>query len=240
MYNFDRRLRSIFLKNILIIETNIKNLVSYTFSENYGHSNYLIYSNFDTSRREANKNITFLIAEIQRQIASRYSDPSISHYLKSYGYIPLWVLNNVLTLGTVSKFYSLMKQPERQEISKIFHVSDSELESFLFYLSKVRNFCAHGNRLYCFTSKNPIPTVALHSELNMTQNLNGQFVQGKNDLFAVMIIFKLLLPKNLFRILVKNVNHELDLLRQSLSVLSEQDVLNAMGFPSNWRLKILQ
>ena len=240
LYNFDRKLRNIFLKNILIIETNIKSLVSYTFSEKHGHNNYLIYSNFDMAKRDSNKNITSLISEIQRQIANRYSDPSISHYLKSHGYIPLWVLNNILTLGTISKFYSLMKQQERQEVSKIFHVSDAELESFLFYLSKVRNFCAHGNRLYCFKSKSPIATVALHTTLNMVQNASGQYIQGKNDLFAVMIIFKLLLPKNVFHILVKNVNHELDILRQKLTVLSEKDILNAMGFSSDWKNKILQ
>ena len=239
LYNFDRRLRSVFLKYVLLIETNIKSLISYTFSEKYGHSNYLIYSNFDTTKRDSNKNITALISDIQRQIASRYSDPSISHYLKCHGYIPLWVLNNILTLGTISKFYSLMKQKERQEISKIFHISDAELESFLFYLSKIRNFCAHGNRLYCFKSKNPIPTVALHAALELPMNLEQQYIQGKNDLFATMIIFKLLLSKNNFKILVKSVNHELDNLRKNLSVLSEQDVLDAMGFPVDWKEKIL-
>lgn len=239
LYNFDRRLRNVFLKNVLLIETNLKSLISYTFSERHGHSNYLIYSNFDTTKRESNKNITALISDIQRQIASRYSDPSIAHYLKCHGYIPLWVLNNILTLGTISKFYSLMQQQERQEIAKIFRIGDAELESFLFYLSKIRNFCAHGNRLYCFTSKNPIPTVALHSTLGLSMNANNQYIQGKNDLFATMLIFKILLSKNVFKILVKNVNHELDNLRKNLSVLSEQDVLDAMGFPVDWKEKIL-
>ncbi len=239
LYNFDRRLRGLFLKNVLLIETNIKSLISYTFSEKYGHDNYLIYSNFDTAKRDSNKNVTALIADIQKQIAGRYSDPSISHYLKCYGYVPLWVLNNILTLGTISKFYSLMKQPERQEISRVFHINDAELESFLFYLSKIRNFCAHGNRLYCFKSRAPIPTVSLHDSLDLSQNTDGQYIQGKTDLFAVMIIFKLLLPKNVFKILVKSVNHELDNLRMNLSVLSEQDVLNAMGFPLDWKNKLL-
>lgn len=240
LYNFDRRLRAIFLRSVLAIETNIKSLISYTFSENHGHDNYLIYKNFDTSRRDSNKNITALISEIQRQIASRYSDPSISHYLKRHGYIPLWVLNNILTLGTISKFYSLMKQQERQEIARIFHVSDAELESFLFYLSKIRNFCAHGNRLYCFKSKNPISTVDLHNLLGLQQNEKQQYIQGKSDLFAAMIVFKLLLSKSDFKRLVKSVNHELDNLRKNLSVLSEQDVLDEMGFPADWKDKILQ
>ena len=63
----------------------------------------------------------------------------------TYGYLPLWVLNNILTLGTISKFYSLMKQNERQTVSKIFRLSDNELESILTYVSSVRNFSAHGN-----------------------------------------------------------------------------------------------
>lgn len=54
LYNFDRRLRNVFLKYVLLIETNIKSLISYTFSEKYGHSNYLIYSNFDTTKRDSN------------------------------------------------------------------------------------------------------------------------------------------------------------------------------------------
>ena len=61
----------------------------------------------------------------------------------TYGYLPLWVLNNILTLGTISKFYSLMKQNERQTVSKIFRLSDNELESILTYVSSVRNFRAH-------------------------------------------------------------------------------------------------
>lgn len=240
LYNFDRRIRHIFLKNILIIETNIKSLIAYYFPQKYGHDNYLIYANFDTVKRDSSKNITALFAEIQRQISSRYADPSISHYLKKYGYIPLWVLNNILTLGTVSKFYSLMKQPERQEISKIFNVSDAELESALFYLSKIRNFCAHGNRLYCFRSKTPLFTTELHTTLLLPVDEKGEYLLGKRDLFAAVIVLKYLLPKNVFKVFVKNIYHELDTLRRNLRVLREEDVLNAMGFPYDWKDKILR
>ena len=105
------------------------------------------------------------------------------------------------------------KQKEILEIIKTFIemikreiTDDSELESFLFYLSKIRNFCAHGNRLYCFKSKTPIPTVPLHSSLCLSVNSDNQYIQGKNDLFAVMIIFKLLLPDLTFKTFLKNLN----------------------------------
>lgn len=50
-----------------------------------GHDNYMLYNNFDTQKKDADQNITAVIADFQRQIASRAKDPSISHYLKKYG-----------------------------------------------------------------------------------------------------------------------------------------------------------
>ena len=126
----------------------MKSLISYYFSEAHGHKNYLVYTNFNTALRDSESKITSLIAEIQRQTATHSNDPSISHYLKTHGYIPLWVLNNILTLGTISKFYSLMLPQERQNISRCFNIMDKELESALTYISTVRNFlCSRKSNL---------------------------------------------------------------------------------------------
>lgn len=184
LYLFDQKLREIFLHNILPFEANIKSLIAYHFPQEHPETHYLTYENFDTTRRDSSKNITALIAEIQRQISSRVSDPSIEHYLNTYGYLPLWVLNNILTLGTISKFYSLMKQNERQTISKIFRLSDNELESILTYVSSVRNFSAHGNRLFCYRSKRPLCNTRLHSQMGIERNLSGEYICGKRDLFS--------------------------------------------------------
>lgn len=236
---FDKKIRAIFLRNILLIETNIKNLIAYSFSEKYGHDNYLRYGNFDTTQKDAAKNIINLIAEIQRQISGRVSDPSIRHYLNAHGYIPLWVLNNILTLGTISKFYSLMKQPERQEISKIFDVQENQLVSMLTALSSIRNICAHSNRLYCFRTKRPIVDLPYHDTLGIPRNDSGELAYGKRDLFAIMIIFKIMLSQNEFKIVVKQINNELRTLKSKLKVISESEVLACMGFPEAWRDKLL-
>lgn len=235
LYQFDRILRDIFFRYILRVETHVKNLISYYFSMQYGHSNYLLYTNFNTQCRDAQSKITALIAEIQRQTASRASDPSISHYLKTYGYIPLWVLNNVLTLGTISKFYSLMKTPERQAVSKTFGILDNELESELMYLSSVRNFCAHGNRLYCYRTKNPLIDTPFHSFLSIAKNEKNEYIQGKRDLFAALIALKRLLSNNDYKRMSKEIYRAIGNLRKKLSVINVTDVLREMGFPEKWR-----
>lgn len=240
LYLFDQKLREIFLHNILPLEINIKSLIAYYFPQAHPETHYLTYDNFDTTRKDANKNITSLIAEIQKQIAGRCSDPSISHYLKNYGYVPLWVLNNILTLGTISKFYSLMQQKERQEISKTFHLSDNVLENILTYISSIRNFCAHGNRLYCYRSKRPLIDTTLHQSMELDKSEKGEYIYGKRDLFAIMIAMKLTISNREFRRLVKEIDIALKNLYSYTSVLTEDTILNSMGFPKNWKTLLLK
>ncbi len=235
LYQFDRVLRNIFFRYILEVETNIKSLISYYFSEAHGHKNFLIYRNFNTALRNSNTNITALISEVQRQIASRSTDPSISHYLNKHGYIPLWVLNNILTLGTISKFYSLMLPQERQSVSRHFGIMDNELENCLLYISSIRNFCAHGNRLYCFRTKHPLSSTTYHTALNIDTNSSGEFLYGKRDLFACVIALKRLLSHNDYKRMSKELFRAIGTLDKKLSILTKEEILNEMGFPNNWR-----
>lgn len=239
LYKFDRKLREIFLQNILPFETNIKSLIAYYFPQAHPENNYLTYRNFNTAKKNANTTIPELISEIQKQIASRSSDPSISHYLQKYGYIPVWVLNNILTFGTVSKFYSLMIQQERQQISKTFHITDNELESVLFYISSVRNFCAHGNRLYCYRNKHPLTDMSLHNKLLIPKSASNEYLYGKRDLFAAMIALKAALSKKDYLRMVKDVDLAIKNTVQNLKVIPESELLDSMGFPSDWKAKLI-
>lgn len=233
LYEFDRKIRGIFLEYILTIEVNAKSLIAYEFSQAHGHKNYLLNSNFNDSKKSV-KQVISLIAELQRQIANNVNNPAIEHYLTVHGYIPLWVLNNVLTFGSTSKFYSLMKQTEKQRIAKIFGVNDKELESFLFYLSKVRNFCAHGNRLYCYRSRDPISDTPVHANLRIPPTANGEYSYGKRDLFACLIVLKTMLSDRDFKALCNLLEETLNELKSKLSILPLEDVLTKMGFSKDW------
>lgn len=241
LYNFDRDLREIFLETILPFETNVKTLIAYCFSKSYGHDNYLKFTNFDTRRRDAHKKVTAIISEFQHQIAARSSDPSIMHYLQKYGYVPLWVANGVLTFGQISKFYTAMKQVDRQEVSRVFHVQDSELESIMYYLSSVRNFCAHGNRLYCYRSGAPLIDLSVHNQLSIPRNPNGwEYLYGKRDLFAAALALKTVTAKSAFGRLVNKLNSSINKHLSKLKVISVDDVLYEMGFPMTWKSDLLQ
>lgn len=233
LYLFDRNLQAITLNHILPVETHIKSLLAFTISEQYGNDNYLKYQNFNTQIADAHSKITSVISDIYKQIASRGNDPSIRHYLTKYGFLPMWVLNNILTMGNVSKLYSIMKPADRQSISREFCIQDNTLENFLLYVTKVRNISAHGNRLYCFRSKKPLTDTNTHQALAIEKG-SDEFTCGKRDYFAALIALKHLTSNNDTRRLVDEINNALDMLRQHLHTISIDDVKAEMGFPENW------
>lgn len=233
LFIFDQNLREIFLRYILKVERNIKCLIAYEFPKKYGHDNYLLYNNFDQNKKDSHKNIISMLSDIQHQIAARGSDPSIRHYLNTYGFIPLWVLNNILSFGQISKFYFNMKQTDRQNVSKTFKIMDNELETLLKYLTSIRNCCAHNNRLYCFRSHDVMIDTKYHANLQIPKN--KEYECGKRDLFAAVIALKILLPSSEFKQLIDDLKNEINIITPKLNVLSIDEILSEMGFPTNWK-----
>ncbi|EOD00459.1 Abi family protein [Caldisalinibacter kiritimatiensis] len=233
---FDRELRMIFLKRILIVENQIKSQIAYEFSKKYGHDNYLKTSNFDLTRGDTKqlKKIVNLIKTVQSDIARQVDKHgAINHYMSEYGYIPLWVLVNILSLGTISYFYSCMKQTDRQNISRIYRISDADLRSILGILTLCRNKCAHDERLYDFRSHIYIRTNSIHRSLSIPM-MYGRPKCGNKDLFAVLITLKILLKNKEFKEMVSEIKKALNKLSKELFVISIDDVLYKMGFARNW------
>ena len=106
LYNFDRELRNIYLKYLLKLENTFKTVIAHEFSAKYGHDNYLKIENFDNSTERNISSSIKLIGDIQQEIARQMSKHHqvVTHYITEHGYIPLWVLVNVLTFGKIENF----------------------------------------------------------------------------------------------------------------------------------------
>ena len=80
LFLFDRTLRNILFKNILIVENNIKSIISYQLSKKYGYreKEYLKASNFNTS-----SNIKFLLGSLFSIFVIYSSNASTLEYLLS-------------------------------------------------------------------------------------------------------------------------------------------------------------
>ena len=114
------------------------------------------------------------------------------------------------------------------------HTNQHQMEQFLSVLTKYRNVCAHGERLFTYRTVDAIADTPLHKKLSLPQSGN-QYEKGKQDLFAVVIAFRYLLPGKDFLEFKRKLIKEIDRVNREVEHISEVELLNKMGFPENWK-----
>ena len=236
LFNFDRQLRNIIFKNVLILENNVKSIIAYNLSKSFGirEKNYLNPKNF-TRESEKSRQVNDLIKKMKRQIRVNGGQHSAtSHYIANYGYIPPWIVVKVLSFGIVSELYGILKLENQKEIADIFGVSHQDLISYLMILSNYRNLCAHEDIVFEHRAQKPIYDNKYHQLLNVPM-MDGEYIYGKEDLFAVIIILKQLLREEDFTLMLNEISYELDILDGKLNVIPITKVLDKMGFPENYK-----
>ncbi len=234
LYLFDTELRELFFKYLLQIERHLRSLISYYFSESYGESQeaYLNKKNYNNNRRNS-KTVARLLSTLHQAV--RTTDYAyINYYRDKYNNIPLWVLINILTFGNLSKMYQVFPQSLQSKICKNFDVINRrQMEQFLSVLTKFRNVCAHGERLFTYKTIDAIADLPIHKKLNIP--LDGeQYRYGKRDLFAVVIAFRYLLSPKDFLFFKKKLIRHIGYANNSIIHISEIELLHQMGFPTNW------
>lgn len=236
IFNFDRKIRNICFKNILIIENNIKSIISYQLSKKYGfqEKNYLNPANY-TDDIQKSRQVHDVLNKMRKQLAFNGKKHSATmHYLTNYGYIPMWVLVKVLSFGLMSEFYAIQKEVDKEEIASLYKMNPEDIEIYLHLLANFRNLCAHEDILYDHRTQRSIPNNEIHRYLEI-EKIEGEYKYGKNDLFALIIIFKYMLDKDTFREMIRELSYEIDILEGKIKSVPVKIVLNKIGFPTNWR-----
>ncbi len=235
-FNFDRRIRNIFFKNLLIVENNIKSIISYQLSKKYGYreKDYLNADNFNQDplrRRQVND----VISKMKRQIrVNGEKHTATMHYINKYGYIPMWILVKVLSFGIVSELYAILKYEDQKDIADIYGIDPPTLILFLSIVANFRNLCAHEEILYDYRTQKSIPDLPIHQELNIEKDEDG-YKYGKNDLYALIIMLKTLLNDNEFRNMMYEIGYEIEVLDNKVSIIPVESILSKIGFPKNWK-----
>ena len=236
LYSFDDNLRTLFLQYILKIEKHVKSLISYSFCEAYGEEqqHYLNATKYNYTAINQDE-VNELITRLTKITNDPKNYPYIKHQKKQHGNIPLWVMMKALTLGTVSKMYSFLPQSIQHNVSKEFeYVHEGMLTQMLDLLARVRNVCAHNERLFDYKyRKGTIDDTYVHSVLDIRRK-NGQYVKGKNDLFAVVIVLKYLLSKEDFSRFVAELERIITQLFADTRMIEKTQLYKYMGFTKNW------
>ena len=235
LFLFDRSFRNIIFKNILIIENNVKSILSYTMSLKYGYreKDYLHPKGF-TSNPAKTKMVNDIIKKMKRQINNNAAQHSAtSHYVNNYGYIPLWVLVKVLSFGIVGELYSILKKEDQISIADIYHIDPDTFSNYLVILSNYRNLCAHEDIVFENRTQRLIDDTKYHRILKI-DIMNDEYIYGKNDLFALIIIIKQMLKDNEVKDMALEIEKLLQNLEYNVKSIPIEKILDRMGFPKNW------
>lgn len=233
---FDRNIRNIMFKFILIVENNIKSIISYQMSRKYGfkEKDYLNPKNFIQDNMKV-RQVYDVLNKMKRQIRiNGKQHAATSHYIMNYGYIPMWILVKVLSFGIITELYGILKIEDQINIADIYHIDPEVMSTYLAILANFRNLCAHEDILYDHRTQRCIPDTRYHRLLDIPK-LDDEYIYGKNDLFAVMIILKTMLTEDEFRDIMNQISYEIDVLDGKVDTVPVETILNKIGFPSNFR-----
>lgn len=233
---FDRNIRNIMFKYILIVENNIKSIISYQMSKKYGikEKDYLNPKNFTQDSIKV-RQVYDVLNKMKRQIrVNGKQHAATSHYISNYGYIPMWILVKVLSFGIISELYGILKIEDQENIAKLYGIDIESLGMYLSLLANFRNLCAHEDILYDHRTQRSIPDSKYHHILDI-ECVDGEYKYGKNDLFAVIIILKQMLTEDEFKDFFYQIGYEIDILDSKVNTIPLNAILNKIGFPNNFR-----
>lgn len=233
LFLFDRELRILLLKYLLIFENSIKTTVAYEFSKKYPRKNaYLDIANFvDNDPKKVLQQISILTKTIHDKVDRT---GAIKHYIEEHGEVPLWVLVNFLTMGNIANFYNILTDSTKNIIAKFytdkyrtqnkdntFRLSSADLSACLKVANLVRNICAHDERLYNVNLRSVrISQIANHFGIRRYDNKR----------FIVVILFlKIVLDKKDFQRLYKALMNLFNKYADEFKTVVFDDILNTMG-----------
>ncbi len=145
-----------------------------------------------------------------------------------------------MSLGSVSRMYSLMKLNDQITISKQFDILPEYLESYLMHITLVRNICAHNNILFNYKSRNSLPqkekrTKKIYLDLNIEiDSKTGRFRNGVSDFLAIIIIMFRILNNNDYNIFYSKLSSLLKTLNKKIPTEKYNIILFEMGIVPNW------
>ena len=223
-YVFDRELRLLVLDAIERVEVSVRTRLSYEFA--HAHGAFAIWDDPKSLLLSVSDRVELLI-NLRAEVARNKKEAFLAHFYRKYGDEhpdpPIWMLTEVLSLGSIVRLLDGVARPVRDRISAPFGVPDEVLISWLRMLNFVRNVCAHHSRLWNRTLSYRVllPKERKHPEWHRPVAIpNDKF-------FAVATILRSLLR-------VVSPATEWGSRLRSLLASHPRVRLSALGFPADW------
>ena len=225
LYKFDCDLRALLLKNILIIEHQLKSVISHKFAEkhcNESFPSYLSEKNFDIDKNgklPPKKQSFFddfkehVYKELEHQESNH--NQMLEHYKKEYNNIPPWILVSFLSFGMTRIFYYCLGNKDQNDIARVFGLYPKDMNAYLSVLNIYRNACAHDERIY---------------NLHLINRITRQ-EKEYSKIYVLILILKDMLDSSSFMAFYSELDTIIGHLERKLKTIDISVILDAMGMP---------
>lgn len=234
---FDENLRSFLLKYITQVEEEVRSLTSYKFDECNNNGSILWYSTDAFSPRVSLQKKMDTISSAYNEITRSRLD-YVKFYKDNHSRIPTWIMLKAVGFSTFIDVLQFSKQDVTHSICKLYSLYDDIgkpnvklLIGSLHWMRKVRNSCAHNERVYCLTR-----------DKNKNDQHSGRIIESyisslgpgyRRDLsqhiFDLLIYFKYYLPKNEYKRFILDLKEMLTDLQSKIHPQAFDYIRGQMG-----------
>ena len=203
---FDDQLRSFLLKYITQVEEECRTLTGYKFDECNENGNITWYS---TDAYSPNKSLQDKMSVISRAYSelSKSQLDYVSFYMENHKQIPTWIMIKVVNFSTFIDIIRNSKLEVSHSLCHLYGLEDDDghadvklLIGSLHWMRKIRNSCAHNERVYCITRRHDN---RLHSgriiEKYFRMLSPGYIRNREQKIFDLIVYFKYFLPNTEYK-----------------------------------------
>ena len=215
IYLCDKRIKSIILYAVELVEHNLKTKIAYLLGHELGALCYINPSNFTNANEHAR-----LMEKFNKAVKNNKNLLFVKHHNQKYGgKFPIWVAIELFTLGMVWNCYKYLQTPIKKKIAHKFNIGAIYLESWIECISYLRNMTAHYMRLYRTSMQKTPKQSKIHNNVVAT-----------NRIFDTVLVMKFLSPDN-----SEWNDYVIPSLSQIFNEYSDVITLSDYGFPDNWQ-----
>lgn len=244
---FDDNLRSFLLRYITQIEEEVRTLTGYRFDKCNDNGRITWY---DTNAY----NPTASLQNKMNVISSAYSELSksqldcVKFYMTNHKQIPTWIMLKVINFSTFISVLQYSKVDVTHSICALYGMTDDNdlpnvklLIGSLHWMRKVRNACAHNERIYCLSRSRDRNRRSGRILEKYFRTLRPSYSRDtEQKIFDLVVYFKYYLPPREFKAFISELHKMLSELEQNILPNAFAYVRGQMGIRDMADLIILQ
>ena len=224
IYRFDMELRAALMYLLESIEVSMRTYIGYYHAKSFGALGYYREDSFEDVDRFHKFESDY------KSAIEEYGDKEIfvKHHNNIYdGKFPIWVLVELLTLGSLSRLFKNLTPEVRDEICKNNYgkINDEYIGNWLQGCTILRNICAHRGRL--FNRQIPFSLRLGKKDKQFFKNNNISINKATKQLFAYLIVMRKMISDegvwNTFTVRIVDLKNKYPFVR-----------LDYYGFTENW------